>query len=59
MLLERYFGKDAVHSDIDMSEGGRQPQDELKPLRQTSLFDIQCKLNAAGASGKEWLCFIS
>lgn len=24
---------------------------ELKPLRETSLFDVQCKLNNAGASG--------
>ncbi|VDD89339.1 unnamed protein product [Enterobius vermicularis] len=59
-LLERYFGSEAVHGgplkvesekdDLHPDEESNLVHGELKPLRETSLFDVQCKLNNAGAS---------
>ncbi|KAH7730957.1 ITR-1 protein [Aphelenchoides avenae] len=58
-LLERYFGKDAVQttsnkimSAIDGGSAGRVEfmfDSELKPMRNVSLTEVQCKLNKAGA----------
>lgn len=58
-LLERYFGSEAVHGgplrtesekDNGYDDGIDPLHGELKPLRETSLYDVQCKLNNAGAS---------
>lgn len=60
-LLERYFGSEAVHGGplktesendehAEDSRNGGSDHGELKPLRETSLYDVQCKLNNAGAS---------
>ncbi|KAM3725760.1 Inositol 1,4,5-trisphosphate receptor [Dirofilaria immitis] len=53
-LLKRYFGDDAVYSmktngQIKKLEGNER-EFELKPMKELSLYDVQCKLNNAGAS---------
>ncbi|TMS38970.1 hypothetical protein L596_005581 [Steinernema carpocapsae] len=64
MLLQRYFGSDAVQnfssnlvgSIVTDGSNNRASTDhimfdvELKPLRQMKLYDVQCKLNKAGAA---------
>uniref|UniRef100_A0A183UJY7 RYDR_ITPR domain-containing protein n=1 Tax=Toxocara canis TaxID=6265 RepID=A0A183UJY7_TOXCA len=60
-LLERYFGVEAVNASVLKNEHDNGTQNtanddnpsepsDLKPLRETSLYDVQCKLNSAGAS---------
>ncbi|VDK64075.1 unnamed protein product, partial [Onchocerca ochengi] len=61
-LLKRYFGDDAVFSvktneQTTKLEGNGIPKilqcefgHELKPIKELSLYDVQCKLNSAGAS---------
>ncbi|KAI6200598.1 Inositol 1,4,5-trisphosphate receptor [Aphelenchoides besseyi] len=57
-LLERYFGADAVMSsgkpimsktDVDGKHRDYVFDSELRPLRNISLYEVQCKLNNAGA----------
>ncbi|MCP9265766.1 Inositol 1,4,5-trisphosphate receptor type 1 [Dirofilaria immitis] len=48
-LLKRYFGDDAVYKR----------EFELKPMKELSLYDVQCKLNNAGASGSVDLTWIN
>ncbi|KAK0400335.1 hypothetical protein QR680_003453 [Steinernema hermaphroditum] len=65
MLLQRYFGNDSVQSVSsklvgsivnDGSKNGKKEYDDLlfdadlKPLKQMKLYDVQCKLNKAGAA---------
>ncbi|VDM97439.1 unnamed protein product [Thelazia callipaeda] len=54
--LKRYFGDDAL-CNIKRNENNPLPLNneyelghELKPTKEISLYDIQCKLNSAGAS---------
>uniref|UniRef100_A0A915CC30 Inositol 1,4,5-trisphosphate receptor n=2 Tax=Parascaris univalens TaxID=6257 RepID=A0A915CC30_PARUN len=60
-LLEKYFGREVVDAATleDEHESNNQhmvttdmhsEHSELRPLRETSLYDVQCKLNNAGAS---------
>jgi hypothetical protein len=62
-LLERYFGADSVMSHSKnliqniKTESESKKKDyvfdsELRPLRNISLFEVQCKLNSSGACGK-------
>uniref|UniRef100_A0A1I7YYU4 Inositol 1,4,5-trisphosphate receptor n=1 Tax=Steinernema glaseri TaxID=37863 RepID=A0A1I7YYU4_9BILA len=64
MLLQRYFGSESVQSSslklvgsivTDTSTHKKDSDDiifdaELKPLKKMKLYDVQCKLNKAGAA---------
>ncbi|KAL3982635.1 RIH domain family protein [Acanthocheilonema viteae] len=53
-LLKRYFGADALcsmnaqNTKLEINE--REFENELKPIKELSLYDVQCKLGSAGAS---------
>uniref|UniRef100_A0A915CQ64 Inositol 1,4,5-trisphosphate receptor n=1 Tax=Ditylenchus dipsaci TaxID=166011 RepID=A0A915CQ64_9BILA len=54
-LLQRYFGEDAVqysktpNTAIDGTKIDYIFDNDLRPLRNVSLYEVQCKLNQAGA----------
>uniref|UniRef100_A0A915PLW3 Inositol 1,4,5-trisphosphate receptor n=1 Tax=Setaria digitata TaxID=48799 RepID=A0A915PLW3_9BILA len=56
-LLKRYFGDDALRSTKTDGQPRRLDGNEyefgheLRPIKELSLYDVQCKLNNAGASG--------
>uniref|UniRef100_A0AAF5RY03 Inositol 1,4,5-trisphosphate receptor n=5 Tax=Wuchereria bancrofti TaxID=6293 RepID=A0AAF5RY03_WUCBA len=53
-LLKQYFGNDAQCSTNGqtrkLESNGYEFGNELKPVKELSLYDVQCKLNSAGAS---------
>ncbi|VDK41879.1 unnamed protein product [Anisakis simplex] len=59
-LLKRYFGSEVFdgigsknkdeNDDTVSTINSYHNESELRPLRETSLHDVQCKLNSAGAS---------
>ncbi|EJD74264.1 cation channel family protein [Loa loa] len=51
-LLKQYFGNDALLSANEQTAKHENNEfgNELKPVKELSLYDMQCKLNNAGAS---------